>query len=216
MVLAPAASGASVLAGVSARFVTVFATMAVVLLCTLSAAVAADDQQMKLGEFIPATPPQPAPEVAFTDTEGKPASLADLKGKPVIVNVWATWCDPCVREMPSLEQLQRNLDGRLVVAAISEDRGGAKVVDPFVEKMGLTKLHVFLDPKSNVSHAFELRGLPTSIILDAQGRVAGRVEGPAVWDSAKMMAVLQPFLNTGATDSPLKNAQSDRLLQSRE
>ncbi len=161
---------------------------------------------MKLGEFIPATPPQPAPEVSFTDTDGKPATLADLKGKPAVVNVWATWCDPCVREMPSLERLQADLAGRLVVAAISEDRGGAKVVTPFVEKMELQKLRIYLDPKSNISHAFDLRGLPTSIILDAQGRVVGRVEGPAEWDSDKMKAVLQPFLKDLAPP-PLQKAE---------
>lgn len=181
------------------------ATAAFALLLAVSAAAPAEEK-MKLGEFIPATPPQPAPEVSFTDTDGRPATLADLKGKPAVVNVWATWCDPCVREMPSLERLQADLAGRLVVAAISEDRGGAKVVTPFVEKMELQKLRIYLDPKSNISHAFELRGLPTSIILDAQGQVVGRVEGPAEWDSDKMKAVLQPLLKDAAPP-PLQKAE---------
>ena len=93
------------------------------------AAVAAGQDEFKAGEFIPLAPPQPAPEVAFTDTAGNPAALADFKGKLLLVNLWATWCQPCLREMPSLERLQASQDDQLIVAAISEDRGGAKVVE---------------------------------------------------------------------------------------
>jgi thiol-disulfide isomerase/thioredoxin len=160
-------------------------------------AVAAGNETIKPGEFIPATPPQPAPQVGFTDTDGKPMTLADFKGKPVVVNFWATWCQPCIKEMPSLDRLQAALDGRLAVAAVSEDRGGAKRVGPFVAEMALTKLNIYLDPKGDVGHAFNVRGLPTSIVIDAKGMVVGQVEGGAEWDSAKMMDVLEPFLKNG-------------------
>jgi thiol-disulfide isomerase/thioredoxin len=164
------------------------------LLVALSAAGNAEEEKIKLGEFIPATPPQPAPEAAFTDIDGKPASLADFKGKPAVVNLWATWCGPCLKEMPSLERLQAQFDGKLSVAAVSEDRGGAKVVAPFVAEHGLAKLKVYLDPKSELGHAVPVRGLPTSLVLDAAGRVVGKVEGAAEWDSAKMLEALQPLL----------------------
>ena len=166
------------------------------LLIGLPAEIASGDETIRPGEFIPATPPQPAPETLFTDLDGKPASLADFKGKPVVVNLWATWCQPCLKEMPSLDRLQATLDGKLVIAAVSEDRGGAKRVSTFVETMGLTKLKIYLDPKGDVGHAFNVRGLPTSIVIDADGRVAGRVEGGAEWDSAKMMDVLKPLLES--------------------
>ena len=146
-----------------------------------------------LGEFIPANPPQPAPEVGFTDADGNPASLADFKGKPTVVNLWATWCQPCLKEMPSLERLQSQFEGKLTVAAVSEDRGGAKQVGPFVDKLELHKVKVYLDPKSDVGHAFNVRGLPTSIVLDAAGRVVGRVEGAAEWDGEKLLGVLRPL-----------------------
>ena len=95
-----------------------FATALLALLLVSSIAVAAEEEKTKLGEFIPATPPQPAPEVAFTDMDGKPVKLADFRGKLLVVNLWATWCLPCLEEMPSLEQLQINLADKLLVIAV--------------------------------------------------------------------------------------------------
>lgn len=167
------------------------------LLVAVAAGLAGEDRA-GLGEFIPQRPPQPAPEVAFTDTAGRPAAFADFRGKPLLVNLWATWCQPCLREMPSLERLQARLDGRLVVAALSQDRGGADAVNAFAARLGLDKVKIYLDPKSEVGRAFQVRGLPTSIVLDAEGRVAGRVEGAAEWDAPKMLAVLEPLLQAPA------------------
>src|SRR5436309_14795117 len=99
--------------GLLSRWV-LFATVALALLVPLHAAAAAEEN-IKLGEFIPATPPQPAPEAKFTDLDGKTVTLADLAGKPIVVNLWATWCQPCLKEMPSLDRLQGELDGKLVV-----------------------------------------------------------------------------------------------------
>jgi thiol-disulfide isomerase/thioredoxin len=184
-----------------------FATVAVALLHALSAAAAADEEKLKLGQFIPESAPQPAPETGFTDADGKAASIADFKGKPVVVNLWATWCQPCLKEMPSLDRLQAELDGKLAVVAVSEDRAGAKRVGPFVAALGLRKLTIYLDPKSDLVHAFNVRGLPTSIVIDARGRVLGRVEGAADWDSATMMAVLKPLLESaaGVVDGAIKD-----------
>ena len=166
--------------------------------------MATEEDKIRLGEFIPATPPQPAPEAAFTDLDGKPAGLADFKGKPAVVNLWATWCQPCLKEMPSLQRLQAQFDGKLTVAAVSEDRAGAKVVAPFVVEKGLQKLTIYLDPKSDLGHAINMRGLPTSLVLDAEGKVVGRVEGGAEWDSEKMLSVLKPLLEEAS--DPIKKA----------
>jgi len=181
-----------------------FGTVAVALLVALSAAVAAEEEKLRLGEFIPESAPQPAPETGFTDTDGNAASLADFRGKPVVINLWATWCRPCLKEMPSLDRLQTALGDKLAVAAVSEDHGGGKRVGPFVAALGLQKLKIYLDPKSDVGHAFNVRGLPTSIVIDAQGRVVGRVEGAAEWDSETMTAVLKPFLE--ASSGAIKDA----------
>jgi thiol-disulfide isomerase/thioredoxin len=172
---------------------TSFGTALLVLLLALSAATA-DAENLRLGEFIPVSPPQPASQVAFTDAEGRPASLADFTGKPTLINLWATWCQPCLKEMPSLERLQTKLTGRLTVAAVSQDRAGGKLVNPFVAEHQLQGLKIYLDPKGDVARAFEVRGLPTTIVLDRSGRVVGKIEGPAEWDADKMLAVLGPLL----------------------
>jgi thiol-disulfide isomerase/thioredoxin len=180
-------------------FLCAFSAMA-----TATATATAAAEKIRLGEFIPVVPPQPAPAAAaaFTDAAGKPATLADFAGKPTIVNLWATWCQPCLKEMPSLDRLQGELAGRLTVAAISEDRGGGKLVNPFVARLTLKDLKVYLDPKEAVAHAFDVHGLPTSIVLDAAGRVVGKVEGAAGWDSARMKSVLLPLLTGGPGPAP--------------
>ena len=174
--------------------------MAVLLLCAFWAAASAAG---KLGEFIPTAAPQPAPQARLADLDGKPASLADFKGKPVVVNLWATWCPPCVKEMPTLNRLQARLEGRLIVAAVSEDRGGAAAVKRFVAAKEMHNLRVYLDPAAALAHALDVDLLPTSIVIDTEGRIVGRVDGPAVWDGAKMLAALQPFL-TGAVKAPAR------------
>ena len=150
--------------------------------------------QATLGQFVPAASPQPAPNVDFTDPAGKAVTLEEFAGKLVLVNLWATWCAPCRREMPSLERLQTRLGAKITILAISEDMGGSKAVDPFVARLGLKAVKIYLDPKNAVSQAFKVDGLPTSLLIDRRGRVLGRVEGEADWVSPKMLGVIEPFL----------------------
>jgi thiol-disulfide isomerase/thioredoxin len=174
---------------------TIVAALVLVASVLGSVAIRADEpEKIKLGEFIPAASPQPAPEISFTDAAGNPASLADFKGKLVVLNLWATWCQPCLKEMPSLAALQEKLSPALTILAVSEDRGGAEVVKPFVEKLGLDKLTIYLDPKSTAIHAFSARGLPTSIVIDGNGNVLGKVEGGADWDSDAMRSTLAKLM----------------------
>ena len=147
----------------------------------------------RLGEFVPAAPLLPAPATSFVDLTGSEVSLAQFTGKIVLVNLWATWCEPCLREMPSLERLQSRLGGKIVVVAISEDRG-SKTVEPFIGKLGLKSVKIYLDPKSAMERAFKVQGLPTSFLIDREGRVLGRVEGAAEWDKPKLLGILKSFL----------------------
>jgi thiol-disulfide isomerase/thioredoxin len=154
-------------------------------------------QEAALGQFSPLDTPRPAPELAFTSRDGTPLRLADFRGRVVLVNLWATWCGPCVREMPSLDRLQAQFGDRLLVLAISEDRGGAHVVDPFLEKLALAHLAIFLDASSAAQQAFKVRGLPTSFLINRDGRILGSLEGGAEWDAPDMVARLERYLPAG-------------------
>jgi thiol-disulfide isomerase/thioredoxin len=143
-------------------------------------------------KFTRAAEPRPAPEVEFTDLGGAPARLSDFRGRVVLVNLWATWCAPCVAEMPSLVKLQQIIGNRdFLVVALSSDRGGARVVEPFLEEHNLRGLSVFLDQKGNATRGLGVRGLPTSILLDRNGRELGRLLGGADWSSSEAIALVR-------------------------
>lgn len=155
--------------------------------------------QRPLGRFVPAPSPKPAPQISFTTLSGKTVNLSEFSGRLVLLNLWATWCAPCRHEMPSLQRLQARFGGKLAVVPVSEDFAGQNVVAPFIGKLGLAGLKIYLDPKSAVSHAFKIDGLPTTFVIDPAGRVLGRVEGEAAWDSPEMLAVLEPLLRRDGT-----------------
>jgi thiol-disulfide isomerase/thioredoxin len=169
------------------------------LLILAGGSMAAEDKPdaprpVRLGEFIPASPPQPAPAISFVDLTGNTISLSGFTGKMVLVNLWATWCEPCLREMPSLERMQSRLHDKITVIAVSQDRGGSKVVEPFIDKLGLKSIKTYLDPKSAAERALKVQGLPTSFLIDGQGRILGKVEGAAEWDAPKLLDTLKSFL----------------------
>jgi thiol-disulfide isomerase/thioredoxin len=189
------------------------AAASLVLLTAAAAGSAAENkpdvlEHARLGEFIPVVPPTPAPAISFADLAGNTVSLSEFAGKVILVNLWATWCEPCLREMPSLERMQSRLGDRITVVAVSEDRGGGKAVEPFIDKLGLKSVKTYLDPKSGAERAFEVQGLPTSFLIDRQGMVLGRVEGAANWDSPKLLETLKSFL---ADDEIIKSSYRREL-----
>ena len=140
--------------------------------------------------------PSPAPQAGFT-ANGKPTSLADFRGRVVLLNFWATWCGPCVAEMPSLDRLEAALGGEdFVVVAVSEDRNPA-VVEPFFSGHQIQHLAQYHDPGGALASAFGIRGLPTSAVIDRKGNVVGRIEGPAEWDSAQAKALIRHYMSAG-------------------
>jgi thiol-disulfide isomerase/thioredoxin len=138
-----------------------------------------------LGRFVSAAP-QPVPDLALVDADGAAVSLRAFRGRVVLLNLWATWCAPCVKEMPALEHVQTALGGKdFAVVTVSEDRGGREVVAPFFRDHGLSALPMILDPGNQAMAALHLRGLPTSILIDRSGNEIGRLEGGSDWtDSA--------------------------------
>jgi len=126
-----------------------------------------------------------APTVAFQDAGGKPVTMAAFAGKPVLLNLWATWCAPCVAEMPTLDKLA----GTMKVVAVSQDLGGAEKVAPFFARAGLKKLQPYLDPKVGLSVTLNAE-LPTSILYDSTGHEVWRMTGGMDWTSASARALL--------------------------
>jgi thiol-disulfide isomerase/thioredoxin len=149
--------------------------------------------------FAPAAEPEPAPDLAFTDAAGSSLTLDDFAGQVVLVNFWATWCAPCVEEMPSLDRLQARLGDRgLAVVTLSLDRDGAAPVAAFFAEHGLTHLEPYFDPTGRLMRSFEVMGLPTSVLIDEAGLVIGRYAGPAAWDSPEALALIGHYLGDGA------------------
>lgn len=127
--------------------------------------------------------PIPTPKISFFDGK-KPIELAAFKGRYLLVNFWATWCSPCVSEMPSLDRLAKKLAmENITIVAISEDEGGVSQVRPFVEKLQLNKLKILYDTSKKAFRDFGLRGLPTTYLINPDGMVVSTLEGSAVWDT---------------------------------
>jgi thiol-disulfide isomerase/thioredoxin len=147
-------------------------------------------------KFKPSDAPQPAPALSFVGKDGERVELADFKGKVVLLNLWATWCAPCVKEMPSLDALQARLGGDgFEVVALSLDRGGRNVVEPFLAKLDVRNLAIYLDPQSTAMSVFKPRGLPTTVIIDREGYEVGRLEGEAEWNSEEAVKLLEHFID---------------------
>jgi peroxiredoxin len=126
---------------------------------------------------------EPAAAFSVTTPDGSSLSLQDLKGKVVLLNFWATWCEPCREEMPAMERLARTYRERgLAVLAVSLDRDGASVVRPFLKRHDLTFL-VGLDPEQMVARLYRVWALPSTLILDRQGVPLFAVQGARDWDS---------------------------------
>lgn len=138
---------------------------------------------------------KPMPPLAFQSMDGSEASLDDFKGKVVVLNLWATWCAPCREEMPSLDRLQAKFADRdVVVLALSVDRAGPDRVRQFLTEIGVNAVHVYRDPKAAATRTLKVPGLPATILVDRQGREAGRVLGIAAWDGPAAVAAVEQLL----------------------
>lgn len=136
----------------------------------------------------------PLPAMRFADGKGGTLDLAAQDG-PILINLWATWCAPCVKEMPQLDALAAELDGEVRVITISQDVRGAEVVTPFFAKGGYARLEPWLDPDAALSAQFTPEGLlPLTILFDAQGREVLRVAGGYEWDSAETAGMIRKSL----------------------
>ncbi len=141
--------------------------------------------------------PQPAdmPTLKFFDAKGQEKTLKDWQGKVVLLNLWATWCAPCRKEMPDLDKLQAEMgsDGFEVVA-LGVDRGGVKAAEKFLEQVGTKKLALYVDPTAKLANDLRVIGLPATLLIDGQGREIGRLLGPANWASDEAKALIKSVM----------------------
>ena len=131
-----------------------------------------------------------APELNFEDPQGRPVNLAAFRGRPLLVNFWATWCGPCVVEMPSLDRLASREGESLQVLALSQDLGGRELVTRFFAERNFTRLEPYLDAEMALMAALRIDTLPTTILYDAEGREVWRMTGLAEWHGERAARLL--------------------------
>jgi thiol-disulfide isomerase/thioredoxin len=140
---------------------------------------------------------EPAPATAFEDPQGGRVSLSDFRGRPLLVNLWATWCAPCVIEMPTLDSLAEREDGRIQVLAVSQDSDGRAKVDGFFAERKFAALEPYLDPGLGLMAELGVDTLPTTILFNGEGREVWRMTGIADWRSADSAALIGEAFDNG-------------------
>lgn len=136
------------------------------------------------------------PALAFETGDERPLSLSDFRGRFVLLNVWATWCPPCRKEMPSLDRLQAKIGGDdFEVVALSIDRE-AELVKPFFASVGVARLVVYLDRTGSVMPALRIAGLPTTVLIDPRGVEIARWAGAKEWDEPAVIDELRTLMRT--------------------
>ena len=134
--------------------------------------------------FVRKNPPVDMAEISFEDETGAKRSLADFKGKVILLNLWATWCVPCRHEMPSLDRLQKDMGSdQFEVVALSLDRAGRDAARKFFDEIKVQNLKLYIDQTMKAGNGLRAVGMPTTILIGKDGKELGRLPGPAEWDS---------------------------------
>jgi thiol-disulfide isomerase/thioredoxin len=145
--------------------------------------------------------PQTVPAFVFQDGDGKRVRTSDLRGKVIVLNLWATWCAPCREEMPTLDRLQAQLGGKdFEVIALSVDQSGPPIVRKFFDQINVKNLRLYVDTTSDVLEKLKVPGLPVTLLLDRNGRELGRLVGTTRWDSPEMVEFLQSVIGSSKAD----------------
>ena len=147
-------------------------------------APAAPEGETLAGEVDRSSAGQPMPSEEVADPSGAKLALADLKGKPALINLWATWCVPCITEMPLLDTLAGQLGDEVRVITVSQDMNGAAAVTPFFAQRKFANLPQWMDPESDLAIGYGA-SLPLTVLYDAEGKEVWRVLGGFDWDSAE-------------------------------
>jgi thiol-disulfide isomerase/thioredoxin len=160
-----------------------------------SAAAAGEAGRLNQGQmaaFVFRKEPEALPAFTFQDADGRERTLADWRGKVVLLNLWATWCLPCRKEMPALDRLEATLGSeRFQVVAISVDRTGLPGAKKFLAEANTASLALYADPSARLAATLRAAGLPATLLIDQEGREIGRLLGPAEWDGEDAKRLIQ-------------------------
>jgi len=149
-----------------------------------------------MAAFIKHPAPKDIAPFSFADASGAVLDLSHWKGKVVLLNLWATWCAPCRKEMPELAKLQQEMGSAdFEVVALSEDLKGAEASAKFLKDAKADALALYVDPKATALEAVQSVGLPTTLLIDRNGKEVGRLLGPAQWNSAESKALIKTALD---------------------
>ena len=166
-------------------------------LTPISGAFAEAPLEGDMVKFVPSAETRLVPDTPFISADGQPIKLESFKGKTILLNFWATWCAPCVKELPSLDRLNADLgDESFEVVLVSIDRGGARVYKPFMEKLGITATGSAEDSKAALMRAMKAPGLPTTYLVAPDGNILGRLVGDAEWDSDAAKALIKYYTSS--------------------
>lgn len=147
-------------------------------------------------KFIVHAAPKAVADIKFQDADGKALSLSNYRGKLILLNIWATWCGPCRKEMPTLDRLQDKLgSSKFEVVALSIDRAGSGVVRTFYDEIGIKHLRLAIDPTMRVMRDLRVVGLPMTLLIAPSGKEIARLIGPAEWDTAEMVAFFKSHID---------------------
>ena len=151
--------------------------------------------------FVVRSKPLDVPDFAFEGPGGEKQTSADLKGKVVLLNIWATWCVPCREEMPQLNALQSELGGDgFEVVAINIDKGGPEKAQKFLTETGASDLQAYYDPTGKLFATLKAVGMPTTLLLDPEGKEVGRLVGPANWAAPEAKVLIQAAIGAAQSD----------------
>jgi thiol-disulfide isomerase/thioredoxin len=161
------------------------------------AAQSPDLAALRTGDMLKLAVSEPVavPDAVLLDEADNEHSLADMRGKYVLLNFWATWCAPCREEMPALDRLQGELAGdRFAVVTVATGRNAVPAIQRFFEEQAVTNLPIWRDPKQEFARTMGVLGLPVTVLIDPEGREIGRLTGPAAWDGPDAKALMTALI----------------------
>jgi peroxiredoxin len=176
------------------KFSTIIVLSVIALGFAVTFSLKQNDSIFKYSKQIAIAGELPAPDFTLPGLNGELISLSDHKGNVVLVNIWATWCPPCVYEMPSMEELNQQFKNKnFKILAVSIDLSGAKAVAPFMKKHNLT-FEALIDPAGTIMTSYGVNGIPQSFIIDKQGNIIKKVVGPIDWATPEIFRFFRDLI----------------------